>query len=694
MKLPGLFSSPAAALPQHFFVIYFAEHQVVVGLWEVANGQVKLLRAAEAVPWKEDAGLVDAVDHALQQLGTESDQVKQTLFALEPTWVNQQGIHADKKTLFQKLTKELSLEAVGFVVIPEAIIQYQLNRQGNALQCLVIDVLAERVSLSMVKHGKLGQQEMVGRSPNLVDDVKEGFARFQDGGLPAMVFLYSAYLTIDELEEARQRLLELDLVNDYHFLQQPTFEVIPADEILEVILQTGGRAVAEAKQLLAASLPDMPPAAAAAQSDPSPAALSPTKASPSAQTVGSESWTELPNDQPADLPNFSPAAAVPRWRPIVFGVIGVVIGLLVLSGGILAFGPRLISAVVEVELKTQPVNKTVQLRLDPQAVVSDPTSGVLKAEVIKQTVSGEKTAETTGKKIIGDKAKGSVMLYNRTSSPKTFEAGTVLTAGKFKFTLDKTETVASASTGSNFETKPGTLETAITAVEIGTESNLPKNTEMTVANFSIDTYVAKTTTELSGGTSREIKAVSAKDQEELAAALRKELSAKAVEQLTQQQGEGKRVFPTNRLKVTGSKFSAEVGKETNSFSLTMTVEAEAIALSIAELRGLANQLIQTELPTGYTVAPEEVQILTEVTATATTAAQVAIKTDLSASGRPSPNTEAWRQEILKLSEREAVTLLRSKPEVAAVKITRTPGVLTGVIPQLPSDPARVQFRVR
>ena len=51
--------------------------------------------------------------------------------------------------------------------------------------------------------------------------------------------------TVEELEEARQRLLELDLLKDNTFMQQPTFEVISDGDILDIILQTVGRAVAE-----------------------------------------------------------------------------------------------------------------------------------------------------------------------------------------------------------------------------------------------------------------------------------------------------------------------------------------------------------------------------------------------------------------------------------------------------------------
>lgn len=714
MKLPGLFSTPEASVPQRFFVIHFGEHSVRAGLWQIQDQKIELLTVSTPLPWKEDSSLVDATDRALQQLGKDSEQVKQTLFALEPTWVNQQGILAEKKAVFQQLTKELSLEAVGFVVIPEAIIQYQLNRKGTSLQCFVIEVLAERVSMTIVKNGKLGQQEMIGRSQNVVDDIKEGFARFQDGALPSAIFLYSGFLTVEEMEEARQRLLELDLLKEYSFMQQPIFEVISDEQMMDIILQTGGRAVGESRQLLDPSQPVMVEAntqveeelideAGKSTAPDEELALDPSvipprtpiqKAPPGHTVMSNQQPAAYEDDFPAvETQHKRPGLSIPR-HPVLFGVLGVLLGLVLLAGGFVFASGNVMSANIQVQLKSQQVEKQLALKLDPQAAVSDPNTGILKAEILKQTVEGEKTAEATGKKIIGDKATGKVTLFNRTSSPKTFDAGTVLTANGKKFVLDKSETVASASTGSNFETKPGTLEASITAVEIGSESNIAKDVEMTVANFSTDTYVAKTASETTGGTSREIKAVSQKDQDDLAAALKKELNEQAVKKLQEQAGSGKYVFPTNRLKVVSTKFSAEVGKETNSFTVTMTVEAEALAYSASELRSLAEQVIAGSVPAGYQIPDDGLELLTDPVSTATSAAQVSINTNIKAKTLPEAKPDEWKSQVAGLEEAEAVALLRGKSEIESVTINRSPSVFAQLIKSLPKDPTKIELNLR
>lgn len=740
MNLAGFFSSKQTAQQELFFAIYFAEGLVRAALWEVADGQLTVLMISAPHAWGSEEEVIDATDRALQELGKESEQVKQTLFALEPTWVSQQGILVDKKQLFQKLTKELALEAVGFVVIPEAIVQDVIYRKGTAFQCFVVEILSERVSMTLLKNGKLGQQEMIGRSANVVDDIKEGFARFNDTPLPGVILLYSANLSSIELEEVRQRLLGVGLMEQFSFLQQPNIELIGGDQIIDTIVQTGGRAVAEAKELLVPGQVPVPtPVASTPMGDQTevpladtpefdepelaPLPVDPPPLGSDVLPVDPQTLTAQPvpavvaagvSRQPARA--ATPASVQPDpfeevhvrhvdgtvlfgrlhlpHHPVLFSVIGVVLGVAALALIFIFSSGRMMSAQVLAELKTSQLNKQLSLRLDPGALTSDPTAGVLKAEIITQTATGEKAAATTGKKLIGEKAKGKVTIFNRTSSTKSFPAGTVLAAGGKKFLLDQSVTVASASTGRNFETKPGTLEAAVTAAAIGSDSNIAGDTELIIDAFAKDTYVARSNGAFAGGTSREIEAVSKKDQDELLAALRKELTDQAVEQLKAKVGEGKYVIPTNKTRVTSSKFSAEVGKETSSFTLSLTVEAEALSYSSSELQALAAQVLEPEVPQGYQIPQGAVNVNAETDTTATSSSQLNVKATFAATAKPNVNAGAWQQEILGKTEQEALELLRQKPEIAAVSIVRQPAFFAQFVKSLPKDPEQIDIQVK
>lgn len=723
MNLAGFFSSKQTTQQELFFAIYFAEGLVRAALWEVAEGQLSVLTISAPHAWGSEEEVIDATDRALQELGKESEQVNQTLFALEPTWVSQQGILVDKKQLFQKLTKELALEAVGFVVIPEAIVQDVIYRKGTAFQCFVVEILRERVSMTLLKKGKLGQQEMIGRSANVVDDIKEGFARYQDTPLPSVILLYSANLSSIELEEVRQRLLGVGLMEQFSFLQQPSIELIGGDQIIDTIVQTGGRAVAEAKELLVAGQVPTPVASTPMSGwaeVPVPVDLPPLDSDvlpvnpgtltaepvPAVAVAGSRQSTRVASPasvqpDPFDEEHIRHVDSTLLFgrlhllhHPVLFSVIGVVLGVAALALIFIFSSGRMMSAQVLAELKTSQLNKQLSLRLDPGALTSDPKAGVLKAETITQTASGEKSAVTTGKKLIGEKAKGKVTIFNRTSSTKSFPAGTVLAAGGKKFLLDQSVTVASASTGRNFETNPGTLEAAVTAAAIGSDSNIARDTELIIDAFAKDTYVARSNGAFAGGTSREIEAVSKKDQDELLAALRKELTDQAVEQLKTKVGEGKYVIPTNKTRVTSSKFSAEVGKETSSFTLNLTVEAEALSYSQSELQALAGQVLEPEVPQGYQIPQGAVNVNAEKDTTATSSSQLNVKATFAATAKPNVNANAWEQEILGKTEQEALELLRQKPEIAAVSIIRQPAFFAQFVKSLPKDPEKIEIQVK
>ena len=72
----------------------------------------------------------------------------------------------------------------------------------------------------------------------------------------------------------------------------------------------------------------------------------------------------------------------------------------------------------------------------------------------------------TGKKKIGDPSKGTVTLYNKTTTARSLKKGTILTAKSLQFTLDTDTSVASASESIGSITF-GKISTAVTAVDIG-----------------------------------------------------------------------------------------------------------------------------------------------------------------------------------------------------------------------------------
>jgi hypothetical protein len=704
MNLPFAASSSSS---QRFFAIHLAESRVESALWEVVDGQLNVISQSELHDWSDEESCIAATDESLQELGPESEDVQQTLFALDHDWVDAKGIVAAHKHLFQRMTKELTLKPVGFVVTVEALTQYLGQTLTPHLQAVLIEVGKQFLTVSLVKQAQIVKTERVGRSGQIVSDLAEALAHFQTDTFPPKFFLFSAHLTGPELSEERQALLQHDWVKAYQFQHPPVIELYDPQLLLNAVIQSGGQAVVSAPGTHL-KLESAPPETAVHQ----PVALTPSE--------------DLANVTPAELPlptdtnqATQPAATLPAMAgklqlpalklsgkslalptafqhpkgkvllPILAGVLGGVVILLVVGFITLQ---RQATAVIGLQLATKTISKDVTLTLDPSVPASDPTRNLLKADLVNKEVSGTLNSTTTGTKIIGDKATGKITLYNRTSSPKTFNAGTTVGSGNLKFTLDSTVTVASASTGAEFETKPGTQDVAVTAAQIGTESNIAKDTDLTVESYAKDTYVARTVQAFTGGSSRETQAVSKEDRDLLATTLKKKLIDQAVQELKTQTGAGKFTVPTGRVKVLAQTYSAEVGKETDTLNLTLKLQVETLAYQLADLKPLATSVLSSDVPSGFELTNQEPQILSSPNSPVSTAsAKTTLQTSLSAIAQPKVDLEAWKKELAGKSQTVAENILKSKTEIKSYQFALLPRLYAAIFHKVPKDLKKIEL---
>ena len=691
------------------FAIALSANQVQSALWQVRDGQIEVLTKSASHSWKDEKEAVDAVDKSLQELDKLSEYAKQTLFALPAEWTDAEGIVASRKPFFEKLTKELSLEAVGFVVMTEAMVQHIVQQEGQQTHLFFIEVEDAQVKISLVKQGELKQTKIVGSSNDIISDVTEALAHFKDKTFPPKMLVFSSSLPLEELEKVQQQLVSYDWKSKYPFLHPPVVEILPSRQMMEMIVATGGLAIAKAAQLVSPSA--APVSTAFASNELVPAELPTLTAEPQPTSFGvpipdnpsgpvhgkvlvSTQAPPLNDDfHPPEKHFSSPVLQFFHRKPALLLVIGILlgIGLLFATGFFLA--PKFIQNVITVQLKTQAVSKDVEFTLDPSIAQSDPQALLLRAEALKKVVEGEKSASSSGKKIIGDKATGKATIFNRTSSSKTFPTGTTLKKGTIEFTLDSEVTVASASTGTSFETTPGKQEVSVTAKNIGDESNIAKDQDLQVESFAADTYVGRTSTAFTGGSSRETLAVSAKDRDNLLVTLKKELASQAADEFAQSSGNDQYVVPTNRVKVLSATYSAEVGKEVNSFSLKLGLEAEAFRYTASELKNVGKVLLQQDTPPNMQFVDQDLEVLSQPVVAASSATQLKLQTQLKGKVKAQVASDELAQEIAGQTVEVATERLKSKPSISKVSILRQPTFFTWFAPRLPSDPKQIIIRI-
>lgn len=249
-------------------------------------------------------------------------------------------------------------------------------------------------------------------------------------------------------------------------------------------------------------------------------------------------------------------------------------------------------ATVEVFVNPREEEKTTSVTFS-SASPTDVKNGVLAAQFVSVEEEGSVTLPATGKKDIGNPAKGTVTVFNNGSSSVSFASGTKITSSNdLVFTMDNSVTVASA-TGDIFSgTKPGTSNVNVTSSEIGQEYNLPSGTKFTIGSNS--SVAAKNDNAFSGGTKKSVTVVSENDLNKLLEALPKELEKKARNDIKTKVESGKTILNTFVDETVKSKsFDKKENDQANQVTLKGTVSFKAASYTNSDIESLAKSLFDS-----------------------------------------------------------------------------------------------------
>ncbi len=257
-----------------------------------------------------------------------------------------------------------------------------------------------------------------------------------------------------------------------------------------------------------------------------------------------------------------PQGAGSGRKPVVI-LIGLIIFILVFS---FLYYNFILSADISVFSDRKSVDKTATINFSKDSS-SDTT---IKLGIISEEIKGSEDKNATGKKETGDKSKGSVVIYNKTESPKTFNKGaTVVGPNSLEFIL--TDDIKIAST-SSFATSLSSSSVKIEAAKFGKEYNLPSGSNFTLKGFSTSDFIAKNSDATGGGSSKITTVVSKKDLADLLSLITQKLSGDAISK-AQSEVKGDEAILQNVLatSVKDQSYSKKEGQETSSVGLSATI---------------------------------------------------------------------------------------------------------------------------
>ncbi len=250
--------------------------------------------------------------------------------------------------------------------------------------------------------------------------------------------------------------------------------------------------------------------------------------------------------------------------------------------------------------------------------------------------------------MVGEKATGTVSVFNLTEYEKTFEAGTSISFDDLEFTLNEDITIASATAelGADYKkiVTPSQETVKVTAVTIGDQYNFSTGTELYVENYDKSSFVAKATTDFSGGFAREIQAVSKEDQQNLKTALLEELKQQGISNLSVEASQEKRVVELKDEEIIKETFSADVGDEEDMLRLALQFKLPIYTYHLGDLSMLIEKKYSEDFPDNFSIDPKNLTLdILESKLTNTGVVTVSAKANLNLS--PDLNLEEITQTI-------------------------------------------------
>ncbi len=609
---------------------------IQAGIWQIIAEKAEVISISPPAAWETDEELIGAADTALsaaiQTLPEDVSEPQKTVFGVPPSWVSEGQIKKEHLGAIRKICADLSLEPSGFVVLPEAIAHYYKSQEGSPLNAIILGVGSENLEIAVFRLGNLSGNSVIARSVSVSDDVIEGLARFASSEpLPSRILIYNG--KEGELEDVRQALLDTswDEHENIKFLHTPKIEVVDPNKKVLATALAGASEIANVSQIETVKKGYQEEGAAPREvenvSEPE------EKVSPKdlgflvGEDVAKEKSQEiLPMQKVQEKPFFQRASPIGFLEKIkltlssflsglrirkegisgapskrVWSVGLVVLGLLLVIGFIYWwFFPK---AVVTVYVAPRRLEEEMTLIVDVDADSPNFSERVLPGEVIETEVSGDRTKSTTGTKVIGERAKGTVKIQNGLVTTINLSAGTILvSSGDLRFSLDKAASVSAALSPS----EPGVANVEVTAANIGAEYNLVKDESFKVGNYPKAEVDAISLADLTGGSSRDISAVSKEDAETLEENLTEELIEKAKNELAAMVASDKFFIKDVIIaEATSKAFSNKVGDEASSLKLTLTLSTKGLVVIRQHLFDLAREDLKDKVSSGFVLRDEQ-----------------------------------------------------------------------------------------
>lgn len=669
---------------QRVFSVLLSEKTIQTLFWEVVADHLEIISQSELKFFFNEADAVIKFDECLQELGPESEVVTQVLFHLDSSFNDETGkILTEKENFIHQLAETLDLRSIGYASNAEALVQVLENTDNSAKYQLIVDISNQESNWLLYSDEKNLVNLKIPHSHNSATDFGNAWMKIQTA-------IQTAGDTSDvplQIIFSSSSLLQTDLLAKKEFFpaKKQAIEIIGAEEILAKVVPPSAVAFARASGWLPGgeSLPQKTSSdSSASANEMASLSCSPEKNQKQLHKKinsgidSADDWTKHPQKIAEDqvLVSQKDASAEQqikkqnqkRWIFLaIFGglIVAFLIFLLIVK----------LTSTVSLMIKPaqQSISKDVVITIDPTATALNYEKIILPGNSATQDFSGKDSASATGKKEVGDPAKGKIDLLNKkVGEEKKFSKGTILTADGMNFVLDSDVTLAGAS--QNGDTiKISRTNTAVTAVNPGEGGNLNQGTKFKIGDYNTNEFEGEATENFSGGTSEKVAVVTEQDQTNLATELAKSLIQEAETTLASQQIDGQRFIALPAAaKLIKKEFSADIDEETDELTLTGTLSMPYLSYQVSDLQSLGESILSAELPASYSFNNSTPNLLSSADSTEnlTAKSKVELQANISNTATADLDPTSWAEEIAGLEISRASSVLKAKTGVGKIEI--------------------------
>jgi len=364
-----------------------------------------------------------------------------------------------------------------------------------------------------------------------------------------------------------------------------------------------------------------------------------------------------------------------RYHKLATGL--VVISLLLILSVMFIILPK---ATVVVYPRTEPITRDIELSMGTNIAEADPIKLIMPAQKVERTLDVSNKFQSQGKKEVGNKASGTIQIYNFTRSPLNLKAGTtILSVGGKNYVLVSDISQLPPTAYKNAATKEVDERTLAAPVEIrasegGDSYNLPAGTRMEITNQVFGNkpqyLYAVSATPMTGGTSRFLSVVTEQDINDGKSAL----EAQALSQLREDLAKDGAVLADKSYIMEDLQYNTDkaAGIESPNFNASLQVKITGIAFKESTLYKLIYDRIGQTLPDDKYLDTGTQPISYKIKNVDLNNGTAAISAHFEGRAVYKVDLDGMPEELTGKTQNQVSEILRSKTEIDKIETTLAP----------------------